>query len=123
MNRPGESHAARERRLSYNRTRQTRAYHKKASTPEGREEIRKDRNDRNTRVRRMVADIKVARGCLDCGFNAHPAALHFDHRPGEEKIGNIATMQGVDKILAEIEKCDVRCANCHAIKTHERANL
>jgi hypothetical protein len=69
-----------------------------------------------------VSKVKVERGCIDCGYNEHPAALHFDHRPGTVKLGDVARMTNGrrDLLWAEIEKCDVRCANCHAVKTAER---
>lgn len=70
-----------------------------------------------------VAEIKTVRGCTDCGYNAHPAALQFDHLPEFEKSFDIAqgiTSRSLKKILAEIEKCEVVCGNCHAIRTYQR---
>ena len=52
------------------------------------------------RKRETIQRIKLERGCADCDYRAHPAALDFDHRPGE--------------------KCDVVCANCHRIRTVDR---
>lgn len=70
-----------------------------------------------------IQAIKVARGCVDCGYNANPVALDFDHLPGTEKKHRIATMAaGLRRELidAEIAKCEVVCANCHRIRTNER---
>lgn len=70
-----------------------------------------------------VQRIKLQRGCADCGYNKHPAALEFDHRPGEVKSFNIGEKVGtysMARIMEEIAKCDVVCANCHAIRTAER---
>ena len=70
-----------------------------------------------------IDEIKLAFGCTDCGFNLHPAALDFDHLPGFEKSDTVATLVGAGKLelaLAEIEKCEVVCANCHRIRTAER---
>lgn len=66
--------------------------------------------------------MKVERGCVDCGYNAHPAALDFDHLPGTEKLYRVCTMAGMSRKLidAEIAKCEVVCANCHRIRTAER---
>ena len=48
--------------------------------------------------------------------------MDFDHSDGSTKLKNIADC--VDwsekKILAEAEKCDVVCANCHRIRTFNR---
>lgn len=75
---------------------------------------------------RKVAEIhtyQIGYGCADCGYNKHPAALEFDHRPGETKLFNIGEKMGTRSRKAlweEIAKCDVVCANCHAIRTSER---
>jgi hypothetical protein len=63
--------------------------------------------------------------CADCGGTFHPVAMHFDHRPDEDKVLEIAFMiRGYSRkrILAEIAKCDLVCANCHAVRTFERQN-
>lgn len=69
--------------------------------------------------RQWLAGIKMASGCVDCGFKVHPDALQFDHLPQHEKSFNIGPGRGKNKktVLAEIAKCEIRCANCHAIKT------
>jgi hypothetical protein len=58
--------------------------------------------------------------CVDCG-EPDPVVLEFDHVRGI-KTGNVSVMvysHGLPwcRILTEIEKCDVRCANCHRRKT------
>jgi hypothetical protein len=71
----------------------------------------------------FISQIKTERGCADCGYNAHPTALEFDHLPGRIKLFDIAMgvrSKAIEKVLAEIEKCEVVCANCHAIRTLER---
>lgn len=76
--------------------------------------------------RRMAAlqAIKMERGCVDCGYREHPAALQFDHRDPATKhrwAGGGSLAQHITRrwtdVLAEVEKCDVRCANCHAVRT------
>jgi len=70
-----------------------------------------------------LAKIKQEAGCADCGFTGHPAALHFDHLPEFEKRRNLSKMtRGYSRanVLAEIAKCEVVCANCHAIRTWTR---
>ena len=77
-------------------------------------------------VERKMAKIhayQLEKGCADCGYSAHPAALEFDHLPGTEKLFNIGEEIGnrsVESIWSEIAKCEVVCANCHAIRTTER---
>jgi len=72
--------------------------------------------------RDRVAAIKVAAGCADCGYSAHPAALDFDHVRGE-KLFHIARGGGYpwETVEEEMAKCEVVCANCHRIRTVDRA--
>jgi hypothetical protein len=55
--------------------------------------------------------------CVRCG-ESHPATLTFHHRDSSDKtfeIGNALTLGvSLKRLIAEIEKCDVICANCHA---------
>lgn len=73
----------------------------------------------------MVDDYKLAARCADCGWADHPRALEFDHLPGCVKVNNVAHMIANTKftlaeIQAEMDKCDVVCANCHRIRTYNR---
>ena len=62
--------------------------------------------------------------CSDCGGRFHPVAMTWDHCVPQTKSGDVSTMIGKRhpkrQILAEIAKCDLVCANCHAVRTHER---
>jgi hypothetical protein len=59
-------------------------------------------------------------GCVDCG-EKDPVVLELDHRDAADKAGSIADLVGLGwswpRILEEIKKCDVRCANCHRRRT------
>lgn len=72
--------------------------------------------------REWAGEVKVQRGCVDCGYAGHPSALDFDHRDGEKKSFTIGSSMSRSRaaLEAEIAKCDVRCANCHRIKTVTR---
>ena len=62
------------------------------------------------------------KACVDCG-NADRRVFHFDHRDVTSKVGNVSAMvysYGLDAIKLEVAKCDVRCANCHLIRTGEQ---
>lgn len=66
---------------------------------------------------------KKSEPCADCGGTFHPAAMQFDHLPGKVKLFEVATgvaSRSRVSVLAEIAKCELVCANCHAIRTHER---
>ncbi len=107
-------------------TEEKRAYNKKYYA-DHREQILSalDREACRARVsarRDFLADIKIKSGCADCGFNKHPDALHFDHVIGVKSfcLGNGGRYNLMEAVLAEIAKCEIRCANCHAIKHAEQ---
>jgi hypothetical protein len=75
------------------------------------------------RVKQEIQAVKLEAGCADCGYNAHPAALDFDHLPGTVKCFNIGPdgpSHSWHDVLLEIAKCDVVCANCHRIRSATR---
>ena len=77
-----------------------------------------------TRTERMVwlGIYKLWVGCHDCGYRDDPRALQFDHVRGVKlKAVSAMVTYSLEHLIAEIEKCDVRCANCHIIKTHPNA--
>lgn len=73
-------------------------------------------NARATKIRRWLDNYKLRKGCVDCGYREHHAALHFDHTSGEKEF-NVCNAKSIAQAQREIEKCEVRCANCHAVKT------
>lgn len=54
--------------------------------------------------------------CSRCG-EGHPAALDFHHTDAADKEMSVSQMvaygYAVENIRAEIDKCEVLCANCH----------
>ena len=67
--------------------------------------------------------IKKHHGCKDCGYSDHAQALQFDHIDDNKKasVSNLIRSDYSWKtILEEIKKCEVRCANCHAVVTADR---
>lgn len=62
--------------------------------------------------------------CADCGTKYPPCAMDFDHRDKDQKQFGVArearTNRGIDRIIKEISKCDIVCANCHRIRTFKR---
>lgn len=79
------------------------------------------------RLRRIpvINAIKLKSGCVDCGYNARPEALQFDHVDPATKLFGIARgmTYSIEMIMAEIAKCEVRCANCHAIRSMREGHL
>jgi hypothetical protein len=60
--------------------------------------------------------------CADCGVQYSYWIMQFDHVQDKSfGIGSTSTRRyGLTKILEEIEKCEVVCANCHADRTYKR---
>jgi hypothetical protein len=62
--------------------------------------------------------------CIDCG-ESDRLVLEFDHRDRTVKRDDVARLASYatwSDVLAEIEQCDVRCANCHRRKTAQEFN-
>lgn len=70
-------------------------------------------------------ELKSKLSCILCGENS-PDNIHFHHRDPTEKFMNVSTMvmgcYAKDRIIAEIEKCDPLCKNCH-IELHSSATI
>lgn len=63
-----------------------------------------------------LREYKATLKCERCGEN-HPAALQFHHPDPSAKEGNIANRNSrwsIERVMKEIAKCIVLCANCHA---------
>ena len=74
-------------------------------------------------LRDWLDEHKLKLACEVCGEN-HPACLDFHHRDSKQKdfsVGNIKGHGwGRERVLQEINKCMVVCANCHR-KIHSKA--
>lgn len=74
--------------------------------------------------RDWVNSLKVC--CSRCGYNKNKAALEF-HHPDNNKEYTInsltrTALSNKDKIMKEIEKCVVLCANCHREEHYPQLN-
>jgi len=72
-------------------------------------------------ARRFIWDFLRRNPCIDCG-ERDPYVLEFDHVSGRKKAEVTKMVQdgyALKTIQAEIEKCVIRCANCHKKKTYK----
>lgn len=63
--------------------------------------------------------------CMDCKRKFPPWVMDFDHRDKQTKVRNISDMvitytSNLERLQEEIKKCDLVCANCHRVRTHNR---
>lgn len=65
------------------------------------------------------------RKCADCNGVFHPCVYHFDHRDPRNKNKGVAQImhRPLEEIKKEVDKCDLVCANCHAIRTYGNADV
>lgn len=71
-------------------------------------------------LREMIDNIKNV-PCKDCKVRYNPWQMEFDHlRDKENGISELMILGNKTKILKEIEKCEIVCANCHKQRTHDR---
>lgn len=70
--------------------------------------------------RDWIIAYKLKHPCVDCG-ETDPIVLDFDHRDPKTKLKGVATLVvcgiALQRVIEEVAKCDVRCANCHRRKT------
>ena len=72
--------------------------------------------------RAMLTEIKDV-PCLDCKVRYPNYVMDFDHVRGEKSFNLAKAVDdnvSVEKLLAEVAKCDIVCSNCHRERTHTR---
>lgn len=80
---------------------------------------RKHAQEQAPRVRAVVMAAKAV-PCVDCGIQYPPPVMEFDHVRGKKTMNVSEMLSGslsLGRVLAEIAKCEVRCANCHRLRT------
>ena len=90
------------------------------NNPRRREQINAQ-NKRGKAQAKAIVDEAKSVGCADCS-ESDLIVLEFDHL-GDDKEANVSDLVNhgsVNKVLDEIAKCDVVCANCHRRRTHRR---
>lgn len=83
--------------------------------------------ERNRKIEKEAKDYVISylksHPCVDCGEN-DIVVLEFDHRGDKEYTISqmIRNNLSIETIQKEIDKCDVRCANCHKRRTAKQFN-
>ena len=87
------------------------------------ERVAATRDRRRQDCREWFQAYKSTLKCKLCPEN-HPATLDFHHRNGDKEFevsNGVVQGQSKERILKEIEKCDILCSNCHR-KLHSELN-
>lgn len=80
------------------------------------------KRNRQVRIRayKYISSYLKSHPCVDCG-EMDIVVLEFDHRDQNSKDEDISRIirrrLPFERLVKEISKCDVRCANCHRRKT------
>lgn len=94
---------------------------KYANSKKERDRIRRNYKNQVRRNKERIREYLKSNPCVDCG-EKEILFLQFDHL--RDKKDAVTTMvrkgNSWEKILKEIEKCDVVCAHCHIRRTAVR---
>lgn len=86
--------------------------------------IKERKRKHKEEMRVWVRDLKSTTPCADCQLLFPYYVMDFDHvTDDKEKAISVAMNQGwsKSKLEEEIAKCELVCANCHRLRTHERS--
>jgi hypothetical protein len=115
----GEFHNSRTGQFSYCRVCR-REYDRRYYAERGRAARRARQRAAIDAARAWMAGLKDGIPCADCGRTFPGYVMHWDHLPGFEKVAEISVLVGSYSratVLAELEKCELVCANCHVMRT------
>ncbi len=72
------------------------------------------------RLNEHIKEYLLKNRCVDCG-ESDITVLEFDHQDRTSKLDSISSLirarSSLEIVQKEIEKCCVRCANCHRRRT------
>jgi hypothetical protein len=84
--------------------------------------IRENQKTRERETNEFIVQYLLQHPCVDCGEN-DIVVLEFDHVRGEKRgVISVLKRSSLKAVIEEIEKCEVRCANCHRRKTAKQFN-
>lgn len=71
----------------------------------------------NFLISQKLEKEKISRGCDICGYNACGAALEWHHPNDDKEFSpgsiSVCNRETLEKYHAEVQKCQLLCANCH----------
>lgn len=85
--------------------------------------------DRRRKLKQRYRAYKETLSCCECGHSGKDNAwsLDFDHIDPDNKVASVSHLvtsgYGWERVMEEIEKCRVLCANCHRKKGYHEHRL
>ena len=68
-----------------------------------------------------ITDKAKSVPCADCGVSYPPYVMDFHHVRGDKEFNiaqHVANAGSEKRLIAEIDKCEVLCSNCHRERTY-----
>lgn len=90
------------------------SYKDRNALPENRQRYQEIQNKKRILLKYQLLKAKGGK-CSICGYDKNSSALEFHHLDAIEKDFAISSSSttNFDKLLLEVEKCIILCANCH----------
>lgn len=96
----------------------------KTYNSQNKEKVGASRKKMRSDILLKLHQYKESFPCTDCGEYFPHYVMDFDHQ--KDKIGNISLLAqrySWNRLLTEIEKCEIVCANCHRARTFRAYSL
>lgn len=76
------------------------------------------------RERKLKAIEYLGGLCFSCNQSYHPAVFEFHHRDPSLKDKDPSKLLSAkwERVLEELDKCDLLCANCHRLAHHAESD-
>lgn len=80
-----------------------------------------EKQKQKKRERKLHAIEYLGGVCKSCGGSFHPAVFEFHHRDPSNKDRDPSKLLSLNwsKVIDELNKCDLLCANCHRLEHHK----
>ena len=84
-----------------------------------------NKNEHKIKLQNLVSEYLSSHPCIDCSETDH-IVLDFDHIDPSLKSMSVSKIitngYSEKKLIEEMNKCEIRCSNCHRRKTAKQFN-
>lgn len=111
---PSDAKRARDREY-YRRTREARLEYQRGYYEANREKVAARNARHRAEIRDLIREAK-SEPCADCNTSYPAPCMNFHHLDPSQKVADVGGFSSVGQARAEMAKCVVICANCHALR-------